>query len=421
MPHQPARPVPRSRRGSVYVAILGVAMLVTLIGMAALAATRMQRVAATANIDMIKARSYAESATELAMLVTASDSTWRTDYTSGSWFANTTIGDGTYSISVVDPLDGNLSNRPTDPVTVTATGSKGQATQMVQVSLQASGPPIDALAMAIHTAGQLMISSGNSLTVSGAPASTNGALNDVGNVVGDAQCTLATNPFNVSGTLTLLAPSKAMPDSGVFAMYTALATTIAPGSMIDKQVLGPGVNPYGAANTDGVYYWNTGGSNVTLRRSRILGTLLIDCPGKTVTIDKPVLLQPSRSDYPCLIVNGSLNISYDSSTQLDEGAFGTNFNPVGAPYSGVTDADQSDTYPSELQGLVHVRETLTFSGAVTIRGCVIVESSAGANAVSVSASPSIIYTPSLYTSPPMGYMKSVTMSIVPGSWKQVVN
>jgi hypothetical protein len=292
---------------------------------------------------------------------------------------------------------------------------------MVQVALSSSGPAIDALAMAIHTAGQLHITSGNTLTVSGAPASTNGILQDDGNVAGDAQGTLVTAAGRVSGTVTILAPAKAMPDSGVFNLYKALATAISPGDTIDKQALGPGVNPYGAANSDGLYYWDGGGSNLTLRRTRILGTLLVNCPGKTLTIDKEVLLQASRSDYPCLIVNGSLNVNFNSSSQLDESADGINYNPAGAPYLSVTDSDRSDTYPAEFQGLVHVLESLTIRGAATFRGAVIVESASLSNAVNITASPTIVYTPSLYTSAPMGYMKSVTASIVPGSWKQAVN
>ena len=50
----------------------------------------------------------------------------------------------------------------------------------------------------------------------------------------------------------------------------------------------------------------------------------------------------------------------------------------------------------------------------------ICESGALLDAVTVKGDATIVYTPSLATSPPMGYTKSVTMVMEPGSYKQAV-
>src|ERR1700690_4474052 len=106
------------RRGGVYVAVLGAAMVVSLIGMAALANVRAQRLTVRANADTDKARLYAESGVELAMQFVAADSNWRQNRSSGVWATGQTLGDGAITISGTDAIEGNLANRPYDPVVI---------------------------------------------------------------------------------------------------------------------------------------------------------------------------------------------------------------------------------------------------------------------------------------------------------------
>jgi hypothetical protein len=167
-------------------------------------------------------------------------------------------------------------------------------------------------------------------------------------------------------------------------------------------------------------YVITTNQDLFIKRMRISGTLIVVCPGKTVTIDQGVLIQPARSDYPALIVDGNLVLQSDSTSTLSEGSSSTNYNPAGAPYQGVADSDTSDTYPCEIGGLVHVTGTVTLDQRSLIRGMLICESGALLDAVTVKGDATIVYTPSLATSPPMGYTKSVTMVMEPGSYKQAV-
>lgn len=419
----PFNAVYTSRRGGIYVAVLGSAMLVTLIGMAALAAVQVERLTVSAAADTDKARLYAESAVELGMQWIASDIYWRSNRSSSAWATDKPIGDGTFTLEALDPLDGNLGNRPTDPVVLKSTGRCGLATQIVQVTLNPEGDPLDALAMAVHMPGDLLIQAGATLTVSGAPASTNGVLRNNGAITGAAECLSILGLGAASDGTKLLAPAKAMPDSGIMAMYAALGTVISPPNTVEATVLAPGRNPWnaGATNPDGIYVINLT-SDIEFRNCRINGTLVINGNGRRVRISQNVFMHPANPSYPVIITNGDLDIRFSGGQDLSESSVGANFNPAGAPYNSSTDTDTSDTYPGEIQGLIHTLGAVELSGTAQIRGVLIAESTAtvlGA-AVTVSGTPRIVYDPLLFSNPPMGYTRATRMTAQPGTWKQVV-
>ena len=104
---------------------------------------------------------------------------------------------------------------------------------------------------------------------------------------------------------------------------------------------------------------DAGSTDVTIKRTRIWGTLIIRVgSGNKVLFDDPNLIQNYRSDYPSLIIDGAAEFAMkSSSTNLSESSAGVNFNPAGSPYLGAWDADTSDTYPTEVWGLVHIPST----------------------------------------------------------------
>jgi hypothetical protein len=409
------------RRAGIYIAVLGTAAIVTIIGLAGMAAWRLQGATANANADAAEARLYAEAAVDNAAYYLSIDSIWRTNRPQGTWWANVPFARGSFTIAGADPLDANFANRAYDPLVLTCTGYKGSAVHITSVTLNAQGVPIPALAMAIHTAGQFRVNTTGTVTVTGAPLSTNGNLRLDGAITGAAQCTTKSGSGTASGGVTTSAATKAMPPSGLIAMYQSLGTAIAPsGNNIQKVVLSPGNNPYGAStNSDGVYVLSTS-SNVSITNARICGTLVIIAPGKIVTIQNSVFMQPARSDYPVLIVQGQLVLQADSTVPLSEATQGVNFNPTGSPYQGATNATMTDTYPSEIDGLVHCTDLLTIQGKQLIRGAVICESTDNNQAIYMDNTPQIIYDSTLYSTPPMGYTTSVNMKIAPNSWKQSV-
>jgi hypothetical protein len=397
-------------------------MIVATLGLGALLAIRAQARAAALLGDQAEARYYALSAIDLGRLWIAQDPQWRTLRENGVWASNQPIGSGTFTLEVTDPVDANLANRPHDPVIMKATAVKGLARQVIQVTLTANPTPLPALACALHTGGQLHVNSGKQLSAGRARLSTNGSLRNDGTITGSVEAGSATAVGVINGTLTLGGPAKAFPDPSVINLYVNLGTEITVPATIDKQVLAPGYNSLGGpTNAEGVYVIRST-TSVTIKNTRVNGTLVILCPGKKVIVDNQVLLQPSRPDYPALIVQGDLALQYTTSaTPLSEPSQGYNYNPPAAPYQGSGDSDKLDQYPSEIQGMVHVTGTLEVDKNALVRGSVICESTALADAVVCKDNNTIVYTPSLLTNPPQGYTTGVKMQPQSGTWKQLVD
>jgi hypothetical protein len=401
--------------------VLAVTVIVATLGMGALLAVRGEARVARAAGDIAEVRLYALSAIELGRLWISKDAEWRSNRSQGVWAADQPVGSGSFTLEVTDPIDGNLANRPHDPVVMKATAVKGQTRQVLQVMLAADPTPLPALAYPLHAGGQLHVDSGGRLTVKVATVSTNGDLRNEGTITGNVEAAAASSRGKVNGLVKLGVSPKAFPASGVVEMYAALGTSISPGNTIDRRVLGPGCNPWGAANADGVYVIRTG-SDLTIRNTRIYGTLVVICPARSVTVEGNVLLQPARSDYPALIVQGNLVLGYTSAnSSLSETVQGVNYNPSGAAYQGAADADMLDQYPSEIQGLAHVTGTLDVQTDALVRGAVLCESAVAADAVRWRANAEIVHDPNLYLNPPQGYTTQVKMVPQPGSWQQKVD
>jgi len=129
---------PRSR-GSVYILVLGASLLVAVIGISSLMAARVQRRAVVVSADVIQARENARAAIDRTLWgIKMMPITWRASLAGGA-FSSGTLGGGSLSLVVVDPVDGNLTNNNTDPVVLTGTGNVGQATYMLDVTLNGDG------------------------------------------------------------------------------------------------------------------------------------------------------------------------------------------------------------------------------------------------------------------------------------------
>ena len=411
---------PNRRGAAIYIVVLGTALLVSLLGLSALLAKRVQRRMAEDAADVAEARLYAQAAVEMGMVRIENNSAWRTAFPNGVWEADQAIASGTYTLHGVDPTDADLTDSIDDPVVLTGIGFKGRATQKMQVTLVPYEVPLEALKTCLHAGGNVTVSTGKSITVSDAPLSTNLNVNNFGTVNGDVECINLVGTGMVTGTTTTAAPSKSLPDAGVFDEYKSMATAIPFSGDFNKHVLTPAVNTYGGGlNADGLYYVNIGGSTLTIQATRIHGTLVVEttAPAAKVVLSDAALLENYRADYPVLIVKGKLEVALKTgSSGLDESACATNFNPVGAPYGGSTDEDQTDVYPNEVRGLVHVTGTLTLSETARIRGAVIAESS-----VTCGGDNEIVHNPDLYENPPLGYLEPAVMRISPGTWCQVVD
>jgi len=407
----------RGRRGSIYVMTLSAAALVTVIGLSSLWVVRVQRRAGRLASDCAHARNYANSAIELGMVWMRFHSDWRTYFPNGTWIPTEPIGGGSMKLEATDPTDGDIANSPHDPVTLIGTGIHGQACQKAQLTLVPNTRPLRVLNTCLHASGPVFVAGGKWITVLGAPLSTNDMLDNDGTVDGDVEAAFVSGSSGVTGSVTVPAPAKQMPDAEIIETYMSRATTIPYTGTIDKRVISPGSNPWGPVNADGLYYIHTAGNDLTIKNTRINGTLVVRSWGKKLILDGAVFMHPHRPDYPALIVEGNCEIKIRSAEYaLSESGCGTNFNPAGSPYEGVSDDDQSDAYPNEIRGLVHVVGFLRLRETARVRGTVICD-----GPVSCGDRNQIIHDPNLYSDPPMGYSTVGGVKISPGSWKRLVD
>jgi hypothetical protein len=397
--------------------VLASSLLVTILGLGSLAAVRIQMRSTRLVRDSAEARAYAVSAIELGLLQIKQNPNWRTAWPNGTWLDNKELGAGRFTLQGTDPQDGSLSDSAYEPVVLTGIGTKGTARQKAQVTLVAIVKPLAALNTCLCASDLLMVGSGNRIIAIGAPVATNGGLISLGTIDGDAEAQSILLAGTVTGTRTVPGTSRPMPDAGVFTDYISKATSVPYAATIQNVVLAPGCNPLGPTDPNGLYVINTNGGDLTLKNCRIYGTLIIRAAGHTVTVDDAVFMQNYRSDAPVLMVEGNLIIKPNSVTGvLSESACNTNFNPIGAPYNGVSNSNKTDQYPDEIRGLVHVKGTLTLQQTARIVGVVICEGT-----VSCTDTNTLVYDPSLYANPPAGYTYVDGMKVSPGTWKQVVD
>ncbi len=402
-----------SRRGGIYLAVLGTAMVVAILGLSALTVVRLEQLASETTSDGIKARAYAESGVELAMLQINQNAGWRL-LPNGTWETNQPIGEGVYTIQVTDPLDGNLANNPRDPVVIRGTGELRRARHILQAMLVDQGTPASALSSALSGGGGLQVGAASVLRITGARVTASGTLTNNGTIDGDAAALLIVNLGSITGSQTILSLGQTMPAPGTYALYEKMGTAISPGATLQGAVLGPKFTTYGPTNSDGIYVITSAG-DVTIRDIRLLGTLVVVAPGCRVRLEGSVHMKNYRPDCPVLIVHGNLDLRTDRMTPLSEAAAGVNFNPPLAPFNGTSDSDQADQYPSEILGLVHATGTLDTQQRPRIVGALVVES-----AGQITGDAEIVYDPGLTESPPMGYSVAPAMRIREGSWTQVV-
>ena len=194
------------------------------------------------------------------------------------------------------------------------------------------------------------------------------------------------------------------------------------GRFIYRRVLGPGINPFGPTNAQGIYWIDCGGNRLIIERSRIKGTLVVINPGSGSRIgDGPIHWSPAVPGYPALMVRADDTTSADFTIEatdrtLSETENGVKYNPPGAPHEQFgEDADLGDIYPSEILGLVVVADDVVFGNNATIRGQVI----AGGDITVSGGTLEVDFQPDSLLNPPPGFTAPATY-VRPGSVRKTV-
>ncbi len=130
------RPSHRSRRGGVYLLVLGVSMVIVMIGVSVSHLARIRSSSRTLSEQATKAELAAKSAVEITLKRVRLDSNWRSNNTSGDWSdPSEAIGDAKF-ISVLEDSDGDLNDDADDDATLTVKASVGGAMRMLSVRLE---------------------------------------------------------------------------------------------------------------------------------------------------------------------------------------------------------------------------------------------------------------------------------------------
>lgn len=413
-----------ARRGSIYVIVLGVSLLVTMIGLGGISANSAIARSINAGADSSLARWTAQSALELARQLIDADPLWRTNRSNGAWVTDSALGKATYSISVVNP-SGALNRTETDTVVVTAVGKFGTAVHTMEAQLVADSSAPSCLSCAAAVGGNITFNS-TDVTCTDSLIASNGAVTAVtASVNAKVEAALTILGLTFKQTTTALCPPRAMPGSGAFNYYLANGTSIPITSLptslgvrqISRVLLSPAVNPFaGGTNSQGIYIIDAGGADLNISDCRIVGTLVIINPGTTCSIKSSVVWEPAVANYPCLMVRGNASIR-TSSSRLEEGSGGSNFNanPASTPYpynGGVANTSTDDSYPNSIEGLVYVSGNLTTSAAVSCR-VLLVGGSLTSSGVLV-----LNYDSTYAQTPPPGFA-TVKMRPLLGSTRQV--
>ena len=401
------------RRGSTYILILGVSMILMVIGLSAAMVARVNNRSVSSDNDWSEAQTLAFSAAEHALSVIQTTDDWRRKFRSSGMTVD--LGRGSFTWRLVDETDGDLDDDSSDPFVIQASGDVDRGAFSVGLNCIVEGGPLPILEACLHAGKEIEVKDARRLTATGGGVSTNYKLK-VGRravVTGDVEAVKSVdNRGTITGTVTTPADEKELPPDSVFDTYRKMATRIKPGSTIRRQVLAPARNPWGSPNAQGIYFIDEPHKYVYIYDARIHGTLVVRC--KKLILSRFVLLHSFRADLPALIVDGDAELSYYSvGAELREGGSNPNFNPTGAPYEGWSDDDRRDRYPSEIRGLVHVKGDLKLSNTALVRGAIICE-----DKVKIYGFNQIILDPGLKDDPPIGYTTG-DGTIIPQAWTRM--
>lgn len=414
----PSRP---RRRGGVYVAVLGVALIVSLIAMSALHLSRAETDVLTGAQQMAQAEMLSQSAVDLALARMMADASWRSNYQSGAleppseWIS---LGAGGMKFAFVD-ADGNLQDDARDIVTVRGIGRLGEATQVTEVQAEPATAACGCLGVSMHIGGYVIVS-GATVTVDRTLSTNSSIAVSNGTIEGDAWAVNSiTGTGTVTGTTTQNGGARGLPnEDDLWAYYLANGTKIdiasIPSQTIDKVVLSAANNPYGAENPQGIYIIDTQGQTLRIRDSRIVATLVIISPTAPTEVESFINWTSPATNFPALLVHGNLTMEWSGGSSLVESAAGVNFNPAGAPYENVADADQTDSYPGLIKGVVYCRGNLSVTSPCVVQGVLVATGMA-----SVNAALTVAYNGAPATFPPPGFATSSVMRVIPRTWKRV--
>lgn len=418
-----ARRRPGGRRGSTYLLVLFTALIVSVVGFAAFRQFQLKERTTHLERDWNEAGVLAHSAVEWGLVQISRDYWWRETFLERqdeSFSEELPWGRGGLRWRLHDPVDGDLTDDPADPVRLFGRGRVGDSERVYSCWAWPTGQPLDVLRSALHASGQVTVQ--GVLDVREGPLSTNERLRiDAGPLLGDVEADTIDRPDQVLGSVSSGIPPKTMPKAVLHDVYRSLGSEIpfteissSRDGVLQRQLISPLHHPTDetARNANGLYWIKLPpASTLTIRDCRIEGTLLIEtslfC---SVRVGPNVVWTPARPDFPALQIYTDQDwwssVEIECRGELREDLAGVNFNPDTAPYYGTADSDTNDTYQASLRGLIHVIRDVngTPNSKTVIRapnkivGSLLIDGD-----VELYPDSILVADPRLHAKPPLGY------------------
>jgi hypothetical protein len=411
------------RRGSAYLLVVGASLMVTIIGLSVVTLAQINGRLTNQENDSTECEILAQAALEYAAVKINGDAAWRTTYSGIFTPTAVALGRGTITFKITDTSGNAISTTNTaQPVKVWGIARIGTTCRVFSCTFTSQTKALAVLKTAVHSGSGVSIS--NNMTTTNGPVSSNSTMSINANVTGDVQAMTISNSGSVSGKTTTLTAPLTMPPATIYNTYYQYGTDLPyafTGGAIQNCVLSSASNPFGPVNPYGVYRINVpAGQSLTISGARCVATLVINLgTASTVTIGGQVLIQPPRSDFPSLVINtgASSTVSFSmGNNTLQEGSSGVpNLNPPGTPYNGVSNSTTSDSYPSQVMGLVHVigSGSVNFSSNATFVGPLICDAP-----LSLPNHGSFQGDSNLAKYPPMGFTQSNGWGPVAGTYRR---
>ncbi len=399
------------RHGAAYIVALLAGTIVTITGLSALSIATTQARTRTLSdqhtMSQLMARTMMEHA-KSAVAAHLRDGNTRLDLPGNIDVVLTSpYGDGYWRFA---ELDGARLNNIDGPVAIQLHGENGDALFHQEALLFPAGETYDVMGMAMYSGGSLTLRSGASVTSELPIGAVGGVTADAAIVDAPVESAGSISGAAYLGSVDSDAASRLMPSDTLFGYYTDLGERIilsdlpfrAGSYWLEDLVLSPSENPFGATNPLGIYVIDCGGSWVTLRNVRVVGTLVLLNASNSVWIGQNTLIQPTHPWMPSLLVEGDAGF-YAGDTGPSEAAAGINMNPRGTPYQFESDSDRSDVYPAEIQGVAYVSgDAVFYLPSQTIRGKLI---AGGDIRVRTGVDVDIFPDPDVERYPPFGFFE----------------
>ena len=420
----------RQTGGFLYVAVL----FTTLIVMVSVTAALSISTASVRSEASLKQRAdalrLAESETQRLAIMMNQNSDWRMTASNDAftaWYSPAIDGVANTQHQVryrLTDIDGDLTDDSFDEVELTVHARVDDSEVALTITMESDPQPLDLLRYGVTAGDDIRCESGGAI-------SSENPIQVSDDCVTSSWGFLTTPSLECNGRVEVslrgdrTTSDVVMPGYEVVERYVDVGTEISRlsvprvGTDLNLQdiVLSAAANPYGSEDASGIYWIDAQYNRVVISNARIDATLAILNATEIEVSGGIVWTYPMTPDV-ILATNSPVTFT-GIDRVLSENARGVNYNPSSTPYRGTfSNENLTDSYPSELRGIVYSSSNIEFDpltdgSPLRIVGSVIGNDLRCDGIVSISQFDEAIRTP------PLGLLDPVPRRFVRGSARRI--